>query len=123
VGEVIAALKQRQKELGPPMAGDSETRPRQVVADALRYRENNAARMKYDESRRQGPPLVSSQVESTVKRFNRRLKGTEKSWSEPGAEALLQLRGDYLSATDPMEKYWQEREDGATGRRRYRRTA
>jgi hypothetical protein len=122
VAEVIAELEQRQKELGLPEAGDSETSPRQVVADALRYLKNNQDRMKYDEYRRLGLPIVSSHVESTVKQFNRRVKGTEKFWSEPGAEALLQLRADYLSETEPMDKYWQERETRATGRRVYRRS-
>jgi hypothetical protein len=122
VAEVIAELEQRQKELGLPEAGESATSPRQVVADALRYLTNNQHRMKYDEYRRLGLPLVSSHVESTVKRFNRRVKGTEKFWSEPGAEALLQLRADYLSETEPMEKFWQGRETRATGRRLYRRS-
>jgi hypothetical protein len=122
VAEVIAELEQRQKELGLPGAEDSETSPRQVVADALRYLKNNQGRMNYDEYRRRGLPLVSSHVESTVKQFNRRVKGTEKFWSEPGAEALLQLRADYLSETEPMERYWQEREATATGRRVYRRS-
>ena len=122
VGDVIADLEQRQKELGLPEPEDSETSPRQVVTDALRYLKNNQGRMKYDEYRRLGLPIVSSHVESTVKQFNRRVKGTEKFWSEPGAEALLQLRADYLSETEPMEKYWQEREAAATGRRVYRRS-
>ena len=28
--------------------------------------------------------------------MNKRVKGSEKFWSEPGAEAILQLRADYL---------------------------
>jgi len=122
VAVVIEELKRRRDELGPPEPGDSETSPRQVVADALTYLDNHRSRMKYDEYRRLGLPIVSSHVESTVKRFNRRVKGTEKFWSESGAEALLQLRADYLSETEPMERYWQEREAGATGRRIYRRS-
>ena len=35
VEEVIAALEQRQKELGVPEAKESETSPRRVVADTL----------------------------------------------------------------------------------------
>ena len=77
--------------------------------------------MRYDEYRRLGLPMVSSHVESTVKQFNRRVKGTEKFWSEQGAEAVLQLRADYLSETEPMERFWQERETTAPGRRLYRR--
>jgi hypothetical protein len=121
VAEVIGELGRRQEELGMPSADESEGSPRRVVADTLRYLENHRDQMHYEEYRRQGLPITSSHVESTVKRFNRRVKGTEKFWSERGAEALLQLRADYLSETDPIDKFWQEREDGATGRRLYRR--
>jgi hypothetical protein len=122
VAEVIAELKRRQEELGSPEPGGPEAGPRQVVADALSYLENNRDRMRYDEYRRLGLPIVSSHVESTVKRFNRRVKGTEKFWSESGAEALLELRADYLSETEPMEDFWREREANATGRCVYRRS-
>ena len=121
VAEVITELERRQEELGLPAKDESETSPRRVVADTLRYLKNNQDRMKYDEYRRLGLPITSSHVESTVKQFNRRVKGTEKFWSEEGAEALLQLRADYLSETEPMEKFWQGREAAATGRKRYRR--
>jgi hypothetical protein len=121
VADVITELGRRQEELGPPAHDESETSPRRVVADALRYLKNNQERMRYDEYRRRGLPITSSHVESTVKQFNRRVKGTEKFWTEEGAEALLQLRADFLSETEPMEKFWQEREAGATGRRCYRR--
>jgi hypothetical protein len=93
----------------------------ELVAEGLRYLKNHQDQMRYDEYRRLGLPITSSHVESTVKQFNRRVKGTEKFWSEEGAEALLQLRADFLSETEPMEKFWQEREAGATGRRCYRR--
>jgi hypothetical protein len=121
VAEVITELEHRQEELGLPAAEDAETSPPRVVADGLRYLKNHQDQMHYAEYRRQGLPITSSHVESTVKQFNRRVKGTEKFWSEEGAEAVLQLRADFLSETEPMEKFWQEREAGATGRRRYRR--
>ena len=121
VAAVIQELEQRQKELGLPGAEDSESSPRRVVAEGLRYLKNHQDQMRYDEYRRQGLPITSSHVESTVKQFNRRVKGTEKFWSEEGAEAILQLRADHLSETEPMETFWQEREARATGRRCYRR--
>ncbi len=34
--------------------------------------------MKYDQYRRQGLPITSSPIESTVKQINRRVKGSEK---------------------------------------------
>ena len=62
-------------------------------------------------------------VESVIKIVNRRVKGSEKFWSEPGAEAMLQLRGDYLSETETMERFWSSREVTASIARPYRRAA
>jgi hypothetical protein len=89
VAQVIAVLAQRQLELGTPQEGDGETSPRQVVAQALTYLQNHQSQMQYAEYRRQGLPITSSYVESAVKQFNQRVKGTEKFWSEEGAEAIL----------------------------------
>jgi hypothetical protein len=91
-----------------------------VVAKALTYLRNNESRMKYAEYRKQGLPIVSSLVESMVKQISRRVKGTEKFWGEEGAEALLQLRADYLSDGDVMGHFWQRRQAKATGQRYYR---
>lgn len=123
VTRVIAALAQRQMELGSPDPDESESSPRSVVAKALGYLQNHQERMRYPEYRRRGLPITSSYVESAVKQFNQRVKGTEKFWSEGGAEGILQLRADYLSDDKPLEDFWQRRETGETGQRRYRRAA
>lgn len=120
VAEVIEELVRRREELGTSADDESEGGPRWVVAETLGYLENHRDQMRYDEYRRQGLPITSSHVESAVKQFNRRVKGTEKFWSERGAEALLQLRADYLSETEPIAKFWREREANTTGRRQYR---
>jgi len=120
---VLEALRQRQAELGAPQEGDAETHPRQVVARALTYLGNNAGRMQYDAYRRQGLPMTSSYVESAVKQFNQRVKGTEKFWSAEGAEAILQLRADHLSEDQPLEAFWQRRQAAASGQRPYRRAS
>jgi hypothetical protein len=122
VEEVIAALEARQSELGTPEEADGETSPRRIVAEALTYLRNNKDRMRYDEYRKAGLPITSSHMESTVKMFNRRVKGTEKFWSAEGAEAILQLRADHLSETEPLKTFWENRQATATGRRRYRRS-
>ncbi len=120
VALVIAALQERQRELGPPEKNDSEDSPRRKVAEALCYLQNQASRMQYDEYRRQGLPITSSHIESTIKQINRRVKGTEKFWSTGGADALLQLAADYLSDTHPLANFWGERANHATGQRHYR---
>jgi hypothetical protein len=123
VTRVLAALAERQAELGLPERDEPETSPRQVVARALTYLGNQQDKMHYDEYRRQGLPITSSLMESVVKQVNRRVKGTEKFWSEAGAEALLQLRADQLSDDQPLEAFWQRRQEAATGQRRYRPAA
>ena len=94
----------------------------QIDRNPLIYLRNNAPRMVYPDYRKAGLPTTSSHMESTVKLFNRRVKGTEKFWSEEGAEAILQLRADFLSETDPLEQFWKDRQARATGRRSYRRS-
>jgi hypothetical protein len=122
VGQVLAALRKRQTELGLPDKDEPETSPRQVVSKALTYLSNHQDKMKYDDYRRQGLPLTSSLMESVVKQVNRRVKGSEKFWSEAGSEAVLQLRADQLSDGEPLAAFWKRRQAAATGQRRYRRT-
>jgi hypothetical protein len=119
VAKVIAELAQRQAELGTPESTDGDTQPRVVVSTALGYLQNHQGKMRYPEYRRQGLPITSSYVESAVKQFNQRVKGTEKFWTEQGAEALLQLRADYLSPTCVLDDFWQARQDNATGQNHY----
>lgn len=119
---VIAALQERQRELGRPEKDEAEESPRCKVSDALCYLENQRSRMRYDEYRREGLPITSSHIESTIKQINRRVKGTEKFWSSGGADALLQLAADYLSDTQPLTTFWRERMSQATGQRHYQTT-
>ena len=79
VAQVIAALAQRQLELGAPQEEDGDTSPRQIVAQALTYLQNHQSQMKYAEYRQQGLPITSSYVESAVKQFNQRVKRERKS--------------------------------------------
>ena len=123
VAQAIAALAQRQLELGAPAQDEAETTPRQVVVRALTYLQNHQEQMRYAEYRRQGLPITSSYVESAVKQFNQRVKGTEKFWSEEGAEAILQLRADHLSDDEPLQRFWQRRQAKQTGQRSYRKAA
>lgn len=123
VARVIAELEIRHQELGPPQAGDGETHPRKIVADALTYLTNQQTRMNYPEYRRLGLPITSCHIESTIKLLNRRVKGSEKYWSDAGAEALLQLRADLLSDSQPLASFWQRRALRMTGYRVYQRAA
>ena len=75
--------------------------------------------MDYPEYRRQGLPITTSMIESTVKQINNRVKGTEKFWSQEGVEAILQLRSDVLSDFDTLDDFFARREIKATGVRSY----
>jgi hypothetical protein len=119
VQQVIAALEARLAELGEP---DPDGAPRQQVAKTLGYLRNQHERMRYDEYRRAGLPITSSGVESTIKRINRRVKGSEKFWSV-GAEALLTLTADHLGDTPTLAHFWRDRPHRLTGLRGYQQAA
>lgn len=123
VSQVIAELARRGVELGSPPADAGKTDPRQIVAETLTYLSNQQSRMHYAEYRRCGLPITSSHIESTVKQINQRVKGSEKFWTAAGGEALLQLRADQLSDTQPLSVHWQRRSRAATGMRSYRKAA
>jgi hypothetical protein len=123
VEQIIAELAARQSELGMPAQDEADTSPRQVVARALTYLQNHKDKMRYADYRCQGLPIMSSYVESAVKQFNFRVKGTEKFWSEVGSEGVLQLRADDLSDDEPLPAFWQRRQTASTGQRPYRQAA
>jgi len=119
VEEVIAELDCHQKRLGEPAKDTNETDAREIVRRARVYYRNHRGRMNYPEYRRKGYPLTSSIMESTVKQVGQRVKGTEKFWSSDGGEAILGLRSDYLSASQPMDAYWRLAKAAADGFRAY----
>jgi hypothetical protein len=119
VPQVIAELAGRQQELGIPTDDDGETSPRRIVASTLTYLQNQKDRMNYPKYRRLGLPITSAHMESTVKQLNRRIKGSEKYWSERGGEAVLQLAADQLSTSQPLDEFWRKRPDRQTGYRAY----
>ena len=122
VDRVIAALRERQLQIGKPPAEASATDPRERVDRALTYYEYHRLRMNYPEYRRLGLPLTSSHIESTIKQINRRVKGTEKFWSQTTSEAVLQLRADYLSDSAPLDSFWLRHQARQTGSNAYAQT-
>jgi len=83
------------------------------------YLHNNRDRMRYDEYRRRGLPITTALMESTVKRINRRIKGTEKFWRE-GVEPQIQLCADKISETRPLEAFWKRKAEAQIGKRKSR---
>ena len=119
VQQVQAALNEQVARLGPPPPNARSDDPRKIVALSLAYVQNNAARMNYPQYRREGLPVTSAAVESLIKQFNQRVKGTEKFWLRGGAEAVLQVRAAYLSDDGRGEEFHSRRPRGrAVGRGR-----
>jgi hypothetical protein len=110
IRQVIGALHAYQQRLGLPPQDCEQTDPRQLLAAALGYFENNAARMDYPQYRRQGLPTTSAHMESFVKEINARVKGTEKFWNDGASgEAILQIRAAALCDDDRLSNFLRNR--------------
>jgi hypothetical protein len=112
VGVVIEELRLRC-EIPRILCGDdlsvlAEDDPMRVIGRVIGYLEGNRKRMDYPSYRRQGLPWTTSHVESTVKVFNRRVKGSEKFWGTSGAEAMLQIRAAFLSEDGRLDRHMKE---------------
>jgi hypothetical protein len=118
VAEVIEHLQTLQWVHGKA-PDDVPSDPRHHVDRALTYFRNNAGHMNYPAYRQQGLPITSAHIESTVKLINRRVKGTEKFWGRETSEAVLQMRGDYLSDSNPMAGFWRRFHANQTGSNAY----
>jgi hypothetical protein len=123
VAEVIQQLANLQQQLGPPADDTPPNDPRLPVARALTYYRNNERRMHYPAYRQQGLPLTSSHIESTIKLINCRIKGTEKFWCQSSGNAVLQLRADCLSDSQPLTGFWRRWQAQQTGANCYRTAA
>ena len=120
VREVLEELKTHQERLGLPPQDASADDPRQRIGRAITYYTNHQSRMNYPDYRRLGLPITSSLMESAIKQLSQRVKGTEKFWNQPAAEAILQLRADSLSDSQPLREFWIRWQQKITGTNRYR---
>jgi hypothetical protein len=109
VDQVIESLRALAPVPENEVEGLADDDPRKILVQERGYLERNQPRMDYPSYRRQGLPWTSSHMESTVKRFNRRVKGSEKFWGESGAEAILQLRAAFLSEDDRLKHHLKTR--------------
>jgi len=103
---LLSALTRSSSRAGKPVKNAAESDPRRILASACTYVTNNLDKMDYPRYRKLGLPTSSAPVESQIKQFNRRVKGTEKFWTEEGAEAVLQVRAAYLSQDGRADRNW-----------------
>ena len=104
--KLLSALRAASNRAGNPPRSAAESDHRRVLAAAHTYVRNNLDKMDYPRYRKLGLPVSSAPIESQVKQFNKRMKGTEKFWTEDGAESVLQVRGAYLSQDGRAERHW-----------------
>ena len=109
MNRLIERLEAEASKLGPVEEEDGAEHPRRVLAGTIGYFRRNQGHMNYPEYRRNGWPIGSGNTEAGVKQFNKRVKGTEQFWSEPGVEAILALRGVWISQDDRWQRYWNSR--------------
>lgn len=121
--KVIAELERLQFRIGLPPQDAPTHDPRCRVDRTLTYLRNNSHHMNYPEYRRQGMPITSTHIESTIKQINRRIKGSEKFWLKTSSECILQLRADYLSESNPMPPFWNRWLANQTGSNHYLQNA
>ena len=73
------------------------------------YFTNHQQHMNYPEYCRRGWPIGSGVIESGVKQFNQRVKGSDRFWNEPSLEPILAFRGLWVSQDDRWDRYWKNR--------------
>ena len=62
--------------------------------------------MDYPRYRKLGLPISSAPVESLIKQFNKRIKGTEKFWRISALESVLQIRAAQLCTDGRSDRQW-----------------
>jgi len=103
---VAAEIRAYSEKAGLPRKDDVPEHPRRVLSQSSGYFEKNKGCMKYPEYRRRGLPVGSGVTEAGVKQMNKRVKGTEQCWNEDGVEAILSLRGLWISQDGRWRRYW-----------------
>lgn len=112
VDTIIDELQRLSAGLGKSTEDDTVTSPRRILhRDANSYFPNNKDAMNYPAFRAKGWPIGSGVVESAVKQFAIRLKGSEKFWnvSQTGAEEMLALCALYHCEDGRWDRYWRLR--------------
>ena len=109
IDEVIGMLQVESNRLGPPQEADPPQHARRVLHQNVGYFTQHKPHMDYPAFRAKGWPIGSGVTEAGVKQFNKRVKGTERFWRDAGIEAVLSLRGNWVSQDQRWERYWANR--------------
>lgn len=102
-GEVKAVIREiRRRIRNGTIQGNAKV---QSAGKIIGYFNRNRHRMRYDRYLRWGIPIGSGVVEATCKHLvKQRMEGSGMRWVVAGAQAILDLRGTYLS--DHWGSFW-----------------
>ena len=103
---LLGQLTRLAKQLGPPPKGAADNDPRRILANNVEYFRTNRAGLDYPTFRRNGWPIGSGIIESTIKVVGKRVKGTEKHWNLHGVEQTLQVVTHLMSDDGSWEAFW-----------------
>lgn len=99
IEKFFAALRRLAHNHHP---ADPETSPERL----LKYFQDNRQRLRYRWAREQNLPIGSGAVESAARHIvQQRLKQSGMRWSDPGAQAVLNLRTCHRNGD--FEQYWE----------------
>ncbi|MCP4100770.1 MAG: hypothetical protein GY750_05000, partial [Lentisphaerae bacterium] len=84
-------LKEIQLKTGFPVKGEKRNpdKPEVKLDNLIKNLIDNKERFRYKEYKDRKYPIGSGSIESAVKLFGKRIKGTEKQWNEEGGESIL----------------------------------
>ena len=100
VGQVVKGIRQSITKRG--LSGAK----RKTLEGVAGYLYRNRTRMRYDEYLASGWPIASGPVEGACKNLIKdRMERSGMRWTEPMAEAIVQLRAIYLSGD--FDRYWE----------------
>lgn len=106
LSKILPEIGRLSRRAGPPPKHASENDPRRILANNLHYFQTNRAAMNYPAFRRNGWPIGSGIIESTVKQLGKRLKGTEKHWNLDGADKTLHVIALLVSDDGAWNDFW-----------------
>jgi transposase len=104
---LVKNLKEIQLQVGLPVKGKrNPAKPEVKLDNLINHLNSNKDRLRYKEYRDLKYPIGSGSIESAVKLFGKRIKGTEKQWNEEGGESILHLYAFLLSKDERWDKLW-----------------
>jgi hypothetical protein len=106
IDDLLKGLAELSAQAGEPVEADPPNHPRKVLAQNVGYFRKHRDQVDYPTYRARGWPIGSGITESGVKLFGKRVKGSEQFWNVQGAEAILALRGKWLSEDERSTYYW-----------------